>query len=134
MVQFLYIVLMKTRLNHNYEFENYQKPAVKERRKQRRSADTKGLNLLEDNARSLIHSDVINYLTEEGINIMAQPAARCTMRLLPKWLDEANEKFLARAGIEGGEKYSRRRIFERLFERMKLCINNHGDYFGHLIK
>ena len=36
-------------------------------------------------------------------------------------------------GIPGGEKYSRR-IFEKLFERMELSINNHSDYFEHLIK
>ena len=36
--------------------------------------------------------------------------------------------------IRGGEKYSRRRIFEKLLERMELCINNHGDYFEHLKK
>ena len=41
--------------------------------KQRRSAGTKGMKLLEDNARPRIHSDVINYLTEQGINIMAHP-------------------------------------------------------------
>ena len=49
-------------------------------------------------------------------------------------IDEANEKCLARTGIEDGEKYFRRRIFEKLLERMKRCINNHGDYFEHLIK
>ena len=32
------------------------------------------MKLLEDNARLPIHSDVINYLTEESINIMAHPA------------------------------------------------------------
>ena len=45
------------------------------------------MKLLEDNARSRIHSDVINYLTEAGINIMAHPPYspdRCTMRLLAK--------------------------------------------------
>ncbi|CAF3678135.1 unnamed protein product [Rotaria socialis] len=41
--------------------------------KQRKSAGTKGIKLLHDNARPHIHSDVINYLTEEGINIMAHP-------------------------------------------------------------
>jgi hypothetical protein len=24
--------------------------------------------------------------------------------------------------------------FDKLLERMELCINNHGDYFEHLIK
>ena len=37
-------------------------------------------------------------------------------------------------GIQGGARYSRRRIFDKLLERMELCINNHGDYFEHLTK
>ena len=41
--------------------------------KQRRSAGTKGIKLLEDNARAHNHSNIINYLTEEGMNIMAHP-------------------------------------------------------------
>ena len=42
---------------------------------------------VETNDRAYIHSDVINYLTEEGINIMAHPpylSDRCTMPLLAK--------------------------------------------------
>ena len=31
------------------------------------------MKLLEDNALLCIHSDVINYLTEQGINIMPRP-------------------------------------------------------------
>ena len=45
------------------------------------------MKLIEDNARAHIHSDVIKYLTEQGINIMGHPPylpARCTMRLLAK--------------------------------------------------
>ena len=37
-------------------------------------------------------------------------------------------------GIQGDEKYSRKRIFEKLFESMKPCMNTHGDYFEHLNK
>ena len=34
----------------------------------------KGMKLVENNARAHIDSDVINYLTEEGMNIMVHPA------------------------------------------------------------
>ena len=37
-------------------------------------------------------------------------------------------------GIQCGEKCFRRIIFDKLLERMEFCINNHGDYFEHLIK
>ena len=61
-------------IDHNYYIEICLKPVVKEIWKQRRSAGTKGINLLHDNARIHIHSDVINYLAEEDINIMSHPA------------------------------------------------------------
>ena len=57
-----------------YYIENCLKPIVKEIWKQRWSAGTKGMKLLEDNARAHIHSDIINSLTEEGMNIMAHPS------------------------------------------------------------
>ena len=41
---------------------------------------------------------------------------------------------LSSYGIQDGEKYSRRRIFDKLLDGMELCINNDGDYFEHLIK
>ncbi|CAF4654299.1 unnamed protein product, partial [Rotaria socialis] len=48
-------------------------PVVKEIRKQRKSNGTKGIKLLRDNASPHRHSDVINYLTQEGINIIPHP-------------------------------------------------------------
>ncbi|CAF4326331.1 unnamed protein product [Rotaria sordida] len=53
--------------------QNCLKPIVKEIWKQRKSNDTKGIKLLHDNAGLHRHSDVINYLTEERINIMPHP-------------------------------------------------------------
>ena len=61
-------------IDHNYYIENCLKLIVKEIWKQRRSAGTKGIKLLENNSRPHFHSDVINYLTGEGINIMPHPA------------------------------------------------------------
>ena len=67
---------------------------------------TKGIKLLEDNARPHIHSDVINYLTEEGVNIMVHPACSPNIATRDYWLndymkhnliDRPNEKSLALA-------------------------------------
>ena len=41
---------------------------------------------------------------------------------------------ISSCGIPNGENYSRRRIFEKLLERMELCVDNHGDDFEHLIE
>ena len=75
---------MKTRLSitTNYYIENCLKSVVKEIWKQRRSVDTKDMKLFGNSARPHIHSDVIDYLTEEGINIMpcsSYSSDRCTL-------------------------------------------------------
>ncbi|CAF3885412.1 unnamed protein product [Rotaria sp. Silwood1] len=71
-----------------------------------RSADKKRITLLHDNARPHIHSDVINYLTEEDINIMPHPPYSPDLAPCDYWLndcikhnltDQLNEKSSARA-------------------------------------
>ncbi|CAF4623051.1 unnamed protein product, partial [Rotaria sp. Silwood2] len=121
-------------------------PVVKEIWKQRKSADTKGIKFLQDNARPHIHSDVINYLTEEGIIIMLHPPYSPDLAPCDYWLnnyikrnltDQPDEKLLARAVSKVMKKIPKeefKKTFDKLLERMKLCINNHGDYFEHLIK
>jgi histone-lysine N-methyltransferase SETMAR len=133
-------------IDHNYYIENCLKPVVKEIWKQRRSAGTKGIKLLHDNARPHIHSDVINYLTEEGINIMPHPPYSPDLAPCDYWLndyikrnliDQPNEKSLARAVskvVKNIPEEEYKKTFDKLLERMELCINNHGDYFEHLIK
>jgi hypothetical protein len=51
--------------------------------------------------------------------------------------DQPDEKSLARAVskvFKNIPKEEFKKTFDKLLERMKLCINNHGDYFEHLIK
>ncbi|CAF4420278.1 unnamed protein product, partial [Rotaria sp. Silwood2] len=94
------------RRDHNYYIENCLKPVVKEIWKQRKSAGTKGIKLLQDNARPHIHSDVINYLTEEGIIIISHPPYSPDLAPCDYWVndyikrnltDQPDEKSLARA-------------------------------------
>ncbi|CAF3698290.1 unnamed protein product [Rotaria socialis] len=82
------------------------KLVVKEIRKQRKSNGTKGIKLLHDNASPHRHSDVINYLTEEGINIIPHPPYSPDLALYDYWLNDyikqnltekPDEKSLARA-------------------------------------
>ena len=85
---------------------------------------------------------MINYLTEEDINIMAYSP---DFALCDYWLNvymkcnligQANEKPLARAVsrvIKNIPEEEYKKPFDKLLERMELCISNHGDYFEHLI-
>ena len=56
--------------------------------KQRKSSNRKGIKLLDNNARSLIHSDVINYLTEEDIIIMSHPSYSSDIVPCDYWLND----------------------------------------------
>jgi hypothetical protein len=55
----------RSRLLHRKLFQ-----ACCQRNMETNSSSTKGIKLLQDNTLSHTHSDVINYLTDEGINIM----------------------------------------------------------------
>ena len=81
---------------------------MKEIWKQRKSSGRKGIKLLDDNARPHTHSNVINYLTEEGIIIMSHPSYSSDLALCDYWLndyikrnltDQSDEKSLTRAVV-----------------------------------
>lgn len=77
-----------TSIDNKYYIENCLKPVVKEICKQRKSNGTNGIKLLHDNARPHSHSNVINYLTEEGINIMPHPPYSPDLAPCDYWLND----------------------------------------------
>ena len=133
-------------VNHNYYIETSLRPVVNEIRKQRKSSGTKGIKLLHDNAGPHIHSDVINYLTKEGIIITSQPSYSPDLASCDYWLndyikrkltDQPNEKSLAYAVskmVKNIPEEGFKKIFDKLLESMECCINNHGNYFEYLVK
>ncbi|CAF1194271.1 unnamed protein product [Didymodactylos carnosus] len=134
-------------IDHNYYIENCLKPVVNEIRKQEKSSRTKCIRLLHDNGRPHIHRDVIDYLTEEGIEIILHPPYSPDLAPCDFWLndyikinlaDQENEESLARPFfwnfVNNIPEKEFKKTFDKLLERMKLCINNNGDYFEHLIK
>ena len=102
--------------------------------------------MLHDNTRFHIHSDVINYLTEEGMNIMPHPAYSPDLAPFDYWLndyikrnliEQADHKSLAPAVskvVKHTSEEEYKKTFDKLLEKMEPCINNHGDHFKHLIK
>ncbi|CAF4619571.1 unnamed protein product, partial [Didymodactylos carnosus] len=75
-------------IDHNYYIENCLNSVVKEIWKQRKSAGTKGIKLLRDNAIPHIQSDVTNYLTEEGIIIISHPPYSPDIAPCDYWLND----------------------------------------------
>ena len=81
---------------------------MKEIWKQRKSSGRKGIKLLHGNARPHTHSDVINYLTQEGIIIMSHRSYSSDLALCDYWInddikrnltDQPDEKTSARAVV-----------------------------------
>ncbi|CAF4930358.1 unnamed protein product [Rotaria socialis] len=108
-------------IDHDYYIENCLKPVVKEIRKQRKS-------------------------NEEGINIIPHPPYSPDLEPCDYWVndyikqnltDQPDEKSLARGVsklIKNIPEEELKKTFDKVLERMELCINNHGDYFEHSIK
>jgi histone-lysine N-methyltransferase SETMAR len=89
---------------------------------------------------------VSNYLELEGLTIISHPPNSPDLSPCDFWLfdlikenltDQNDSESLYDAVSEfmysiNKEEY--RKTFEKWTERMRLCIDNQGDYFEHLIK
>ena len=49
-------------------------------------------------------------------------------------IDQVNEKCLSSVVSKAMKNISEEEFFDKLLERIELCINNHGDCFEHLTK
>ena len=99
-----------------------------------------------DNGSPHTHSDVTDYLIEEGIEIIPHPPFSPDLAPCDFWLndynksnltDQPNEESLAQEVYKVMKNISEKefkKTFDRLLERMQLCIDNNGGYFEHLMK
>jgi [histone H3]-lysine36 N-dimethyltransferase SETMAR len=128
-----------------YYINNCLRPVIEEVRKQRPKSGTKGIKLLHDNAQPHNHENVLNYLDQEGVNLMPHPRYSPDLSPCDFWLfdyiksnleDYNDEKSLFKAVSKivfsiPDQEY--KKTFDRLLDRMQLCINNNGEYFEHLM-
>ncbi len=115
-------------------------------RKQEKPSRLKCIKLLHENGPPHRHRDVIDYLTEESIEITPHPPYLPDLAPCDFWLndyiknrltDQENEESLAQVVsriVKNIPEEEFKKTFNKLLERMELCINNNGDYFEHLIK
>lgn len=121
------------------------KPVVKELWKDRPISGTHGIKLLHDNAPSHDAKDVENFLAGEGINLMPHPPYSPDLSPCDYWLndyikrnlpDQTNESSLFQAVskiVFSIPEKEYKKTFDKLIERMELCIKHNGEYFEHLI-
>ncbi|CAF1552172.1 unnamed protein product [Rotaria sp. Silwood1] len=132
-------------IDHDYYIDNCLIPVINEIRKKEKSSRTT-YKMLHDNGPPHTHPDVIDYLMEEGIEIIPHPSYSPDLAPCDFWLndyiknkltDHTNEESLAQEVstiVKNIPINEFKKTFDKLLERMKLCIENNGDYFEHLIK
>ena len=111
----------------------------------RPSSTTNGIKLHHDNARPHINDIVFDYLQEEKIKVMAHPPYSPDLAPSDFWLfnylrrslgtypdvtslGKAITKELNSIPIQEYQK-----TFQKWIQRMRFCIEHHGDYFEHLL-
>ena len=141
----IHLVKPRETIDHDYYIDNCLRPVIDEVKTQRPALGVQSIKLLHDNGKPHIHKDVINYLQSEGVTIMSHPPNSPDLSPCDFWLfdlikenignhddaeslHEAVTKFM-----KSLRKEEYKKTFDKLIERMHLCVNNQGDYFEHLM-
>ncbi|CAF1537338.1 unnamed protein product [Adineta ricciae] len=134
-----------TSINALYYRDECLKGLVRKLRKKRPLSTTHGIKLYHDNARPHTNDIVFDYLQEEKINVIPHPPYSPDLAPSDFWLfnylkrnldtyqdaeslRKAITKTLNSTPIDEYKK-----TFKNWIQRMKLCIEYHGDYFEHLL-
>lgn len=133
-------------IDGKYYIDNCLKPTIEELKKQRPISGVKGIKLLHDNAKPHVAIEVKNFLREEDVSVMPHPPYSPDLAPCDFWLfdyikrnlpDQPNKNSLFKAVsniVENIPEKEFKKTFDRLLERMQLCIENKGEYFEHLLK
>ena len=134
------------KLDHSYYIDKCLKPMIKELYKERPNSGLKNMKLLHDNAPPHDNKDVFTYLKNEGLSLLPHPPYSPDLAPCDYWLNDyikrnledlENEKSLIKKVtriVEEIPQKEYRKTFEKLLDRMELCIKNHDDYFEHLMQ
>lgn len=129
-----------------YYINNCLKAVVKEIKLQRPLSGTCGMKLLQDHARPHVTKEVEDYLKQEHITLMPHAPYSPDLSPCDYWLndyikrnlaDQTDAKALHKAVaniVFSIPEYEYKKTFDKLVERMRLCIKNGGDYFEHLLE
>lgn len=133
-------------IDNTYYIQNCLSPLIDNIKMQRPTSGTKNMKILHDNARPHVHENVKNFLNFNGINIIDHPPYSPDLAPCDFWLFNEIKKRLPNqiSKEQLGPKITEilnsipkeeyQKTFQKWIERMKLCIENQGDYFEHKIK
>jgi histone-lysine N-methyltransferase SETMAR len=118
---------------------------IDEIKRQRPAYGTRGIKIHHDNGRPHVHKDVFDCLESERLTIILHPPYSPDVSPCDFWLfdsikdnlnDQDDSESLHDAVIDFMNSLNRdeyKKTFEKWIERMQLCVDNHGDYFEHLV-
>jgi len=134
-----------TSINAIYYRDECLKTLVKNLHKKRPLSTTNGIKLHHDNARPHMNKIVFDYLKEEKVKVMAHPPYssdlapsdfwlfHCLKRNLDTYPDATSLATAITKELNSIPIHEYQKTFQKWIERMKLCIEHHGDYFEHLL-
>ncbi|CAF3022775.1 unnamed protein product [Rotaria sp. Silwood2] len=133
-------------VDHHYYINQCLRPLTDEIKRQRPSYGTRGIKIHHDNGRPHVHKDVSDYLESEGLTIIPHPPNSPDLSPCDFWLfdliknnltDQDDSESLHDAVTDFMHSLNRdnyKKTFVKWIERMRLCVDNHSDYFEHLVK
>ena len=133
-------------IDHHCYIRQCLRPFIDEIERQRPAYGTRGIKIHHDNGRPHVHKDLSDYLESESLKIIPHPTNSPDLSPCDFWLFDLSKDNLGgqddsesvhMAAIDfmnflSPDEY--KRTFEKWIERMQLCVDNHDDYFEHLVK
>jgi histone-lysine N-methyltransferase SETMAR len=132
-------------VNHKLYINETLKPLVKVLQSKRPETGCKNLKFHHDNARPHVHEDVVAFLEAQDFTIMDHPPYSPDLAPCDFWLfDYIKQRLSDHTSVESLDSEISKIVaaiprneweltFEKLLERMRLCIKFKGDYFEHEI-
>lgn len=144
-VTFIHMLPHGVSMNGTYYCDHCLEPALTALAQQRPKTHLHGIKLHQDNARPHLTKANIAFLEERHVTIMPQPAYSPDIAPADFWLFSYLKKKLETYDSENDvhhavssilqeippEEYHK--TFQKWIERMRMCIQNGGDYFEHLM-
>jgi histone-lysine N-methyltransferase SETMAR len=133
-------------VDNQYYIRNCLRSVIQEIKRQRPLSGTHTIKLLCDNETPHVHQNVSDYLQSEGVTIISHPPNSPDLSACDFWLSDLIKRNLSdqtdSESLHHGiaefiyslDKEEYKNIFDKWIERMKLCVNNEGHYFEHLLK
>ena len=144
--EFIHMVNSGNSITGDYYQEFCLKPLLNNIKRKRSRSGLHGIKLYHDNARPHQKTSVKDFLGEQGVLVMRHPPYSPDLAPSDFWLfghlkrqlvtysDSNSLEQAVTNELRAITEDEYRKTFNKWVDRMKLCINNQGEYFEHLME